>query len=304
MKLFCPSLSRFLCLLLLLLTAKTYSQQMEDTGIIATGAVPELISRQFSFTEGPAVDKNGAIFFTDQPANKIWKYNTDGKLSLFLKNAGRANGLYFDKKGNLLACADEYNQLWSISKKGKVTVLVKNYKGRQLNGPNDLWVHPNGSIYFTDPYYQRSYWTRKTPDLKGQNVYCLTKGKGEAVPVIENLNQPNGIIGTPDGKRLYVADIGNKKTFRYTIREDGLLSEETLFTTMGSDGMTIDERGNIYLTGNGVTVFNPDGKQIAHIPIPEKWTANVTFGGKARNHLFITASEAIYVLDMKVKGVK
>jgi gluconolactonase len=297
------SLAPLLCTLLSI-TTKTYCQQMTDTTLIATGATPKLLSKQFSFTEGPAVDKKGAIFFTDQPNNKIWKYSTDGKLSVFLDNAGRSNGLYFDKKGNLLACADEHNQLWSISPKGKITVLLKEYKGQQLNGPNDLWVHRSGGIFFTDPYYQRKYWTRKGPEINGQKVYYLAKGATEAVAVIENLKQPNGIIGTPDGRLLYVADIGAGKTFRYAINSDGSLNDEQLFTPMGSDGMTIDERGNIYLTGNGVTVFNPQGKQIAHIAIPEKWTANVTFGGKRGNQLFITASEAIYVLEMKVKGVK
>lgn len=277
-----------------------------DTGIdskseIIAGKL-KLISDQFSFTEGPAVDKKGNVFFTDQPDDKIWKYDINGKLSVFLVKTGRSNGLYFDKKGNLLACADEQNQLWSINPRGKVTILLRDINGQKLNGPNDLWVHPGGGIYFTDPYYQRSYWTRKQPEIEGQKVYYLAKGKTTAVPVIENLQQPNGIIGTGDGQFLYVADIRGKKTYKYKINADGSLSEGQLFTDLGSDGMTIDNKGNIYLTGNGVTVYNPQGKKIAHIPIPEKWTANVTFGGKKRNKLFITASEAIYILDMKVKG--
>jgi gluconolactonase len=274
-----------------------------ETKIVAQGAVPKLISKQFSFTEGPAADKQGNIFFTDQPNNKIWKYSTDGTLSVFL-DKGRANGLYFDKKGNLIACADEQNQLWSISKDGMVTVLVKDYNGQKLNGPNDLWIHPKGSIYFTDPYYQRKYWTRTKPEIEGEKVYYLPKNKTTAIPVIENLKQPNGIIGTPDGRHLYVADIRGRKTYKYTINPNGTLSEEQLFTDLGSDGMTIDNKGNIYLTGNGVTVFNPEGKKIAHIAIPEKWTANVTFGGKKRDRLFITASQGLYVLDMQVKGAK
>lgn len=273
-----------------------------DTAVFPAGLVPKLISRQFSFTEGPAVDKEGNVFFTDQPNNTIWKYGTNDSLSLFLAGAGRANGLYFDAEGYLLACADEHNQLWRIDGKGKATVLLNDYNGKKLNGPNDLWVHSSGGIYFTDPYYPRSYWTRKGPELAERNVYYLAKGKTEAVPVVKGLQQPNGIIGTPDGRWIYVADIGARKTFRYRVNEDGSLSEGELFVAMGSDGMTIDEKGNVYLTGNGVTVFNPKGQQIAHIPIPEKWTANVTFGGKDRNRLFITASEAFYVLDMKVKG--
>ncbi len=290
--------------LLLLVATKIYCQPVNDTTIMATEATPQLISRQFSFTEGPAVDKYGNVFFTDQPNNKIWKYSTDGKLSVFLENAGRSNGMYFDKKGNLITCADEHNQLWSISQKGKVTVVLKNYKGHQLNGPNDLWISKSGAIYFTDPYYQRDYWTRKKPDIEGQKVYYLAKGDTASIALIENLKQPNGIIGSADGRWLYVADIGAGKTFRYGINKDGLLSAGQLFAAMGSDGMTTDERGNVYLTGNGVAVFNPDGKQIAHIAIPEKWTANVTFGGKDRNQLFITASQAIYILKMRVRGVK
>jgi len=285
-------------------THTAVSQHSLDTTLFQSGAMPKLISRQFSFTEGPATDKEGNVFFTDQPNNAIWKYGIDGKLSIFMKSTGRANGMYFDKKDNLIVCADEKNELWQVDKKGKVTVVVKDYKGLRLNGPNDVWVCPKGGLYFTDPYYQRPYWTRKNPELTEQNVYYLPKGKSEATIAISGLKKPNGVIGTPDGKWLYVADIGDNKTYRYPIKEDGSLGEAVLFTKMGSDGMTIDERGNIYLTGEGVTVFNPSGQQIAHIPVPEKWTANVTFGGPDRNQLFITASEAIYVLDMKVKGVK
>jgi gluconolactonase len=271
-----------------------------------TGATtPTLVSSQFKFTEGPAADKEGNVFFTDQPNNKIWKYSTDGQLSVFMDNAGRANGLYFDQKGNLLACADQQNQLWSISPKGKVTVLLKDYQGKKLNGPNDLWVHPrSGGIYFTDPYYQRPYWERKSPEIEGQKVYYLPKGKNVPVVVAENLEQPNGIIGTPDGQYLYVADIKAKRTYRYRINADGNLSDRQLFVEQGSDGMTIDNQGNVYLTGKGVTVYNQQGQKIEQIDVPANWTANVTFGGKDRSTLFITASESVFILPMQVKGVQ
>lgn len=276
----------------------------QESGIIAGEAQPKLIADQFSFTEGPAVDKEGNIFFTDQPNNKIWKYGTDGQLSVFLDNAGRANGLYFDKKGNLVACADEKNQLWSISPNGKVTVLLDDFKGQKLNGPNDLWIDPKGGIYFTDPYYQRAYWERQSPDMDDEKVYYLPKGKKEPIIVDEDLVRPNGIIGTPDGKYLYVADAQDKKTYKYVINADGTLKDRELFVGQGSDGMTIDNQGNIYLTGDGVTVYNAEGKKIEHIAIPSKWTANVTFGGKNRDKLFITATDSIYILDMQVKGVQ
>lgn len=276
----------------------------KGSSIIAPGAKLQLISSRFSFTEGPAVNKKGDIFFTDQPNNKIWKYDTNGKLSVFLDNAGRSNGMYFDRKGNLISCADEKNELWSITPSGKVTVLLKDFQGHRFNGPNDLWVHPKGGIYFTDPYYQRPYWERKTPDIKGQKVYYLAKGKREATIADENLVQPNGIIGTPDGKYLYVADIKDGKTYRYTINTDGSLTDRQLFVEQGSDGMTIDNKGNIYLTGNGVTVYDAEGKKIEHIAIPAKWTANICFGGKRKNILFITASESLYMLQMQVKAAE
>ena len=283
------------------------SNPTKDTlisNLFAEGAKPELIASQFKFTEGPATDKKGNVFFTDQPNDKIWKYSTDGKLSVFMEKSGRSNGLYFDKKGNLLSCADENNQLWSISPKGTVTVLVKDFKGQKLNGPNDLWLHPtSGGIYFTDPYYQRNYWTRKSPEITGQKVYFLPKGSSEPIIADENLEQPNGIIGTPDGKTLYVADIKASKTYKYQIAADGKLTNRQLFVEMGSDGMTLDNQGNVYLTGKGVTVFNPSGEKIAHIPVPANWTGNVTFGGKDRNILFITASESVFIMLMKVKGV-
>lgn len=281
-------------------TDSTFARSHTST-IIKKGSSPVLIANQFTFTEGPACDKKGNVYFTDQPNNKIWKYDTKEKLSVFLDNAGRSNGLYFDKNGNLLACADENNQLWSIDRRGKVTVLLDNISGLPLNGPNDLWIHPNGAIYFTDPYYQRDYWTRKSPVTNQQNVYYLQRGK---TPVIldSTLVQPNGITGTADGEYLYIADIGDNKTYRYRIAVGGTLKERQLFTSQGSDGMSIDKKGNVYLTGNGVSVYDKFGKLLEHIPISAKWTSNVAFGGKRRNQLFITASEAIYKLDMKVRG--
>ncbi|QKJ30043.1 SMP-30/gluconolactonase/LRE family protein [Mucilaginibacter mali] len=265
---------------------------------------PQLISKQFSFTEGPAPDKKGNIFFTDQPNNKIWKYDTDGKLSIFMEKAGRSNGMYFDKKGNLISCADEEDQLWLIDKDAKVTVLVKDLGGHLLNGPNDVWVNnKTGGMYFTDPYYQRDYWTRKKSDLDGQKVYYLPKD-GAPIAVEDQLKKPNGIVGTPDGKTLYVADIQANKIYKYSIADDGSLKDKQVLINQGSDGMTLDEQGNLYLCGRGVTIYDPTGRKLAHIDIPEPWTANICFGGKDRKLLFITASTAIYTLRMNVKGVE
>lgn len=269
---------------------------------VADSARVELVSKQFSFTEGPAADKEGNVYFTDQPENKIWKYDTEGRLSVFMDKAGRANGLYIDRKGNLVACADEKDQLWLISPKGEVNVLVNNFKGQLLNGPNDVWVAPNGGIYFTDPYYQRDYWTRTQPDIKEQRVYYLAPGAKEPVIAADDIKKPNGIIGTRDGKRVYVADIGDNKVYAYRVNKDGTLSAKRLMAEKTVDGLALDEKGNIYLCGNGITVVSPKGRQIGFIPVPEEWTANACFGGKNNDILFITAKKAIYTLQMKVKG--
>jgi gluconolactonase len=274
-----------------------------DSPIIAPGAQLEKLSGDFKFTEGPATDAEGNVYFTDQPNDRILKWSTDGKLSTFMQPCGRSNGLCFDAAGNLWACADEKNELWRIDPMGKVTVVVKNYQGKLLNGPNDVWLRPDGGLYFTDPYYKRDYWKRGPKEQDVEGVYYLAPDHVTLTLVAKDLQQPNGIIGTPDGKTLYVSDIKGNKTHVYDIRADGSLFNKRLFCELGSDGMTIDNEGNVYLTGKGVTVFDRTGKRIEHIDVAEPWTANVCFGGKDRQTLFITASKSLYALRMRVKGV-
>lgn len=282
------------------------SGSLVTNGIISAGIKPVLVDSGFIFTEGPAVDKKGNIFFTDQPNNKIWKYDTDGRLSVFLDQSGRSNGMYFDTNGNLISCADEHGQIWSIDPHGRVTVIINDFHGHQLNGPNDLWIDPAGGMYITDPYFQRDYWIRKKADsaLGGDHVYYLSPDRKKFILVESETVKPNGIVGTTDGKYLYVADMGKGKTFRYGILKDGTLINKQLFANEASDGMTIDNRGNIYMTGRGVSVYDPEGKKIGHIDIPEKWTANICFGGRERNILFITASKSIYIMPTRVSGVE
>lgn len=294
------NLKIFIAALSILVALKSSAQQT----LFDTTEKPKLIAKQFSFTEGSSVDKQGNVFFTDQPNNQIWEYSIDGKLSLWMENTQRSNGTYFDMKGNLVSCADEHDRLISISPKKKITVLVNDYNGRLMNGPNDVWVAPNGDMYITDPYYQRDWWERKKPDLESQDVYYLPKGTHIPIMVVNDMKQPNGIVGTPDGKYLYIADIAANKTYKYAIQSDGKLTGKQLFCELGSDGMTLDKLGNVYLTGKGVTIFNPSGTQIGHIDIPEPWTANLCFAGKKKDQLFITASKAVYIMQMKVSGVE
>lgn len=270
--------------------------------VIAPDAKLEKLAGDFKFTEGPTCDKEGNVFFTDQPNNRIMKWSVDGKLTTFLQPAGRANGMFFDAQGNLIACADEKTELWSITADGKHTVLAKEFEGKSLNAPNDVWVRADGSLFFTDPFYKREWWNYDKPPQGTQQVYFLSADRKTLKRITTDLEQPNGIIGTPDGKKLFVADIRARKTWTYDIREDGSLTNKTLRCELGSDGMTLDTEGNLYLTGRGVIVFDPSGKQIEHIAVPESWTANVSFGGKDHKTLFITASKGLYSIKLKFAG--
>jgi gluconolactonase len=271
--------------------------------VVAPGATVERLAGGFEFTEGPTCDAEGNLFFTDQPTDRILKWSAEGELSTFLQPAGRANGLYFAPGGDLIACADEKNALWTIAPDRTVTVILDQYAGKPLNGPNDVWVRPDGALYFTDPFYQRTWWMHDSMPQDGQQVYFLSADRRRLVRVTQDLEKPNGIIGTPDGKRLYVADIGAGKTFRYDIAPDGGLAARTLVSEHGSDGMTLDNEGNLYLTGEGVMVIDRTGRLIEQIAVPgERWTANVGFCGRDRQTLFITASTGLYRIRMRTRG--
>lgn len=279
-------------------------QDFSASTLVAPGAKLEKLAGGFVFTEGPASDEAGNIYFTDQPKDRIHKWSVDGKLTTFLSPCGRSNGLCFDAKGMLIACADEKNEMWSIDPaSGKTTVLFKDFGGKLLNAPNDVWIRPDQGLYFSDPFYKRDYWKRGPSEQPAQQVFYVTADRKQLTPVISDLQQPNGLIGTPDGKTLYVADIKANTTWSYAIKTDGTLADKTKFCDMGSDGLTIDDQGNVYLTNKGVTVFDKTGKKIEHIDIAEGWTGNVCFGGKDRDLLFITASTSIYGLKMRVRGV-
>jgi gluconolactonase len=274
----------------------------QDAGVRAPGATLEKLAGGFEFTEGPTSDRAGNVFFTDQPNNRIMTWSVGGVLSTFLQPAGRANGMYFDARGHLLACADERTELWSIAPDGSHTVLANRFDGKPLNGPNDVWARPDGGIYVTDPFYARPWWDYKVRPQDSEQVYFLAADRSRLTRVTSDLVQPNGIIGTPDGKTLFVADIRARRTYAYDIQADGSLTNRRLRCELGSDGMTLDAEGNLYLTGKGVAVVGPDGRQIDQIDVPEAWTANVAFGGRDRRTLFITASKGLYAIALRVAG--
>jgi gluconolactonase len=294
-------------IIFLIATLYFQSSEAQEEGlnsILMPGAKLEKLADGFLFTEGPTADSEGNVYFTDQPNNRIMIWDTKSGLSVFMQHAGRSNGMSFDKAGNLWSCADEKDELWKITPGKKVEIVVKNYNGKLLNGPNDLWISPSGGIYLTDPFYKRDWWDHEKMPQEKQCVYYLDPDHKSLVRVADDLVQPNGIAGTPDGKTLFVADIGANKTWSYTINPDGMLSGKRLFCEMGSDGMTIDSEGNLYFTGMGVTIFDRTGKRIGNIPVPESWTANVCFGDKDFRSLYITASKSLYRIKLKVTGTR
>jgi gluconolactonase len=276
--------------------------QAQKSKLIAKGAKIETAGHDFKFTEGPAVASDGRVYFTDQPNDRIHIWDENKGISLFLEGTGRSNGMYFNAKGQLVTCADEKNQLAYFDDNKKLHVIHEGYDGKHLNAPNDLWIDPAGGIYFSDPYYHRTWWPEGHEEIQDtQGVYYLSPD-GVVTRVIGDYERPNGLVGTPDGKTLYVADIQAKKTWKYDVQADGTLTNKTFFAPKGSDGMTMDNKGNVYLTAGSVWVYSPDGKLIEEIEFPEK-PANICFGGKDRKTLFVTARKGVYTLRMKVKGV-
>ena len=269
-----------------------------NTGIVAEDARLEQLLTGFRFTEGPVVDDVGNLYFVDILNSRIHKWSEQSGVSVYLDNTGKANGLAFDKKGNLLACSGGDQCIVSIDPKKKKTVVIAKYKGKKLNSPNDLWVDPLGGIYFTDP----RYWDRTNMEM-GEHVYYLAPDRESIRRVIDDFKRPNGIVGTPDGKKLYVADRDSKKTWAYDIGKGGMLLNKRLFAEVGSDGMTIDNEGNVYMTGKPkvVVVCDPTGRIIDKIQTPEMPT-NLCFGSRGEKRLYITACKSIYVIKTRVSA--
>jgi gluconolactonase len=302
----------------------------DPLGLVAPGPRGQLFSlaKGFGFTEGPAADRHGNVYFTDQPNDRIHRWDArTGRITLWLQGTGRANGMIFDREGNLIAAADMHGELWKIRPDGSHKVLIDNYQGKLLNGPNDVWINPgNGGIYLTDPIFPREYWdagdprqqawepthSEQAPQGKGGHVYYLAAGAKKLVRVTsdalgwESDAWPNGVVGTPDGRKLYVNKwyYDNKGgTWVFDIRRDGTLANMRKFSDWGGDGMSMDEHGNVYISnGEGVLAFDPDGNNILKIPTGGG-SNNNTFAGSDGKTLFITGpSDQVTAIRMTVKG--
>lgn len=253
---------------------------------------PVPIVRGLQFTEGPAIDKQGNLYFSDVKAQQIYAYTKKKGHTLFLDNTGGANGLYFDKQGNLIACAGKARKLVLITPSREIRTLVDSYEGKKLNSPNDLWIDPKGGIYFTDPRYGN------TSDLEqdGMHVYYFNPENKKLIRVTNDLIRPNGIVGSPDGKLLYVVDQGAQNTYLYLILPDGSLTGKVLFANVGTDGMSIDSKGNTYITHQKtVQCYSPDQKLLNTFTF-EAMTTNVVFYKK---QLFVTTQAGeVYQINL------
>ena len=269
----------------------------QESDLIVPGAKVERLATGFGFLEGPAADADGALYFSDVVNQRIHRWSPETGVTTFLERTGRANGLRVDLDGTLLVCEMDTRQLTAIDQDGQRSVLADTFEGQRFNSPNDLWVDLKGGIYFSDPHYGPT----DAQEIKGNHVYYLAPDRETLLQVTTDLVQPNGIVGTPDGSRVYIADQGAGRLWAYQPAEDGSLSDKRLFVSQGSDGLTMDERGNLYVTGQDITIFDPSGEPIASIGVPEP-PANLTFGGREGTTLFITARTSLYRVDMLVTG--
>ncbi|MGE3809377.1 MAG: SMP-30/gluconolactonase/LRE family protein [Gemmataceae bacterium] len=303
---------------LLLCLSVGLASAADEGNIIPEGAKVEKIAGDCRFTEGPAYDGDGNLLFTDSPNHRIMVVRPDGKVEVWAKNTGDANGMRFDTKGRLHACCGEggARAVVRFDKEGKRTVIADRFEGKRLNAPNDLCFDKKGRCYFTDPCYG----SKPKDGVERFAVYRIEADKGELVPnkvtrVIDDVVMPNGIYLSPDEKTLYVADNSPSKKgphtlVAYDVADDGTCKRRAVVYDFkdhrGIDGMVVDARGNVYATAEsgkltGVYIIAPDGKQVGFIPTPETAT-NCTFGGPDLQTLYITAGRSAYKIKLNAQG--
>lgn len=274
-------------------------------GIGPVGKVTKLHSG-FDFTEGPAPDAKGNVYFSDIPKEKIYKVDLEGKLSVFTEKSNHANGLKINAKGELVACEmDGQLVAYDVKTKAKRSVIDK-HDGKRFNAPNDLVIDNAGGVYFTDPSFRAP---KPMPQSK-LGVYYVD-AKGTVTRLIDNLPNPNGVLLSVDEKTLYVIPSGSADMMAYPIESPGKIGKGKVFCSLqqaegkkggGGDGATIDTKGNLYITsGIGLQVYDPAGKLLGVIKLPEQ-PSNVCFGGADSRTLYVTARTSLYTVPMEATG--
>lgn len=279
----------FACFLILNLSAQR--KPFVDTNVCKVVKMAD----GFRFVEGPAADANGNVYFSDIPDGKILLFDTKKQLSVFRDSLEGNNGLAFDANSNLIMCEQRGRRLSAINMEtGEYTMLVETYNGKRLNSLNDLWIDAKGGIYFTDPRYGQ----RDNMELETEQVYYFSPAQNTLLRITDDLVRPNGVNGTSDGRTLYVSDWGDYKVYKYTIQADGKVTNKEVFALEKQvDGMTLDAKGNLYMTSDSIQVYSPIGKYLGYIAVPER-PSNVCFGGTNHSTLFITARKSLYAIDL------
>jgi gluconolactonase len=286
-----------------------FSVLAEGDDILAPDSKIEKIASGCKFTEGPVVDREGNLFFSDGPNDRIMRLSPDGKLMVERSPCGRVNGMTLDHEGRLVVCqsagAGGKRRVSRFEKDGSETVLADQFDGKPFIAPNDLCIDHKGRIYFTDPYFGPP--AEKSQPASG--VYRIDT-PGKVVRLLDNLGRPNGIVITADNKQIYVSDRATQKLHRYDVLDNGDLKAAGIVYDFspdrGVDGMRLDVHGNIYAAAGqgkstGLFVVSPQGKLLLHLAMPE-FSTNVVFGGKDRRDLFITASTSVYKVRAKHAG--
>ncbi|HQZ27141.1 MAG TPA: DUF1080 domain-containing protein [Verrucomicrobiales bacterium] len=255
------------------------------------------LAGDFKFTEGPALSPDGKIYFSDIPNSRIHAYDpTSGDTTIVREGSNQSNGLFFTPAGALIACEGGSRRLTRTDFEGKLTVLAEKFDGKKLNSPNDVVPDGIGGFYFTDPRYGKG----EDREIEIEAVYYLDKA-GKLSQVASDLVKPNGLILSSDGSHLYIADPGVEKIYRYEVESAGKISNKMEFAPVGSDGMTLDKAGNIYVTWKGdVIAYSTEGQEVLRLTPPEA-PANCLLAGRT---LYVTARTGFYAIDLEVEGIR
>jgi len=260
----------------------------------------EKVAAGFTFTEGPVWSREGFLLFSDVPNDNVWKLVPGEKPALFRGQSNRTNGNTFDAKGNLYSCEGGARRVTRIDKKGNLEVIADKFEGKTFNAPNDIVVRKDGHVYFTDPAFGNQAEGRQ---LDFYGVYHIPP-KGPIELVAKPEGRPNGIAISPDGKLLYVANSDERNIRAYDLDNRGRASNERVLISGidgPPDGIRVDEKGNLWVTCNGIAVYNSAGKKLHFIQMGET-PANCAFGDPDLMTLYVTARTSVYRIRLDVKG--